>query len=38
VIEDELPGEKHGRFVPFLAGAAVFTGPVLLIQRFLDLE
>jgi hypothetical protein len=38
VIEEELPGEQHGRFWPFLGGVAVFTALILLIERFSKLD
>lgn len=38
VIEEELPSERHGRFWPFLAGAAAFTLLVLAIEWFLRTE
>lgn len=38
VIEDEVPREHHGRFWPFLAGAATFTTLVLAIEWFLKTQ
>ncbi len=34
VIEEELPSERHSRFLPFLLGAAGYTGLVLLGELF----
>jgi hypothetical protein len=37
-IEEELPRGHHGRFWPFVGGAALFTALILLLERFPKLD